>query len=85
MRIAATLTAFPVFPETKGKERNPKEVTDIERAHSKRPARLVAAEAVVIAESNPPRPEMVNTINDEHGEFSSQQPESATELYGQTL
>ncbi len=70
VRITITGRALPVFPEAHGQDWDPEDVPHIEGAESNGSARRLAREAVVIAESNPLRPEMVGAVNDEHGGFA---------------
>lgn len=65
--IAVAHAALPVLPEADGKNRDPEDVPDVESADRDGAAGSLAAEAVVVAESNLLRPEMVGAVDDEHG------------------
>jgi hypothetical protein len=68
MGIMSALGARPVPPVADGQNWDPENVSDIKRAHGNRTTRHPAAQAVVVTKCNPLRPEMVGTVNDEHGD-----------------
>jgi len=68
--IATARGALPVFPKTDGQDRDPEDVSHIKGAEGDRSARRLAGEAVVVAEGNALRPEMVGAVDDEHGGFA---------------
>jgi len=71
MRFPAACAAYPVSPIAYGQNRDPVDVSYIERAEGDGSARSPAGYAVVIPKRNSLGPEMVGAANDQHLDSSN--------------